>query len=164
MRSEILGDIKITPSEVKNFYKKTPIDSLPLIDGQVEYYQILKFPPYSEDAILEVRERLLNLRERILNGEKFSKLAALYSEGPSAPMGGEIGFMAKAELDRLVALAKKEFKKKPDVPTEEDTAEARRKRVEELRRRKGRGASILTGGSGLTSEASLGRTSLLGAS
>lgn len=53
---------------------------------------------------------------------------------------------------------------KPKVPKQEDTAEAQRKREEELKRRKGRGASILTGGAGLTNEPSLGRTSLLGAS
>ena len=105
MRSEIVGEIKITPSEIKNFYKSIPPDSLPLINGQVEFYQILKYPPYSEEAIIEVREKLLSLRERILNGERFSKLAALYSEGPSAPMGGELGFMSKAELDPEYAKA-----------------------------------------------------------
>ena len=99
MRGEILGDIKITPSEVKKFYKELPKDSIPLVEGQIEYYQIVKYPPYSEEAILEVREKLLNLRERILNGEKFSKLAALYSEGPSASTGGDIGFSSKGELD-----------------------------------------------------------------
>ena len=99
MRSEILGDIKITPSEVKSFYRGIPKDSLPLIEGQIEYYQIVKYPPYSEDAILEVRENLLKLRERILNGEKFSKLAALYSEDGSARTGGEIGYMTRGGLD-----------------------------------------------------------------
>lgn len=54
--------------------------------------------------------------------------------------------------------------KKPKVPTEKDTAEAKRKREEELRMRKGRGASILTGGAGITNQPTLGKSSLLGAS
>jgi len=97
MRSNIIGDIKITPSEVKSFYKDIPNDSLPLIEGQVEYFQILLYPPFNEEAEMEVRNKLLELRERILNGERFSKLAALYSEGPSATKGGDIGFISKSD-------------------------------------------------------------------
>ena len=53
--------------------------------------------------------------------------------------------------------------KAPKPPTEKDTAEARRRRIEEMRRRRGRAASIVTGGAGLTNEPALGRPSLLGA-
>ena len=67
------------------------------------------------------------------------------------------------EIMMLAAAGKKQLSKKPDYPTEEDTAEARRKREEELRKRHGRGTSIVTGGAGLTTEPSLGRPSLLGA-
>jgi peptidyl-prolyl cis-trans isomerase SurA len=105
MRSEIIGDVKITPSEIKKFHRSVPKDSLPLVEGQLEYYQIVKYPPFSEDAILEMREKLLSFRERILNGERFAKLAALYSEGPSAPKGGDIGFMSRSELDPAYAKA-----------------------------------------------------------
>jgi peptidyl-prolyl cis-trans isomerase SurA len=48
---------------------------------------------------------LLDLRRRILDGEKFTTLAVLYSEGPSASKGGEIGFMGKGELDAEYAKA-----------------------------------------------------------
>jgi hypothetical protein len=51
----------------------------------------------------------------------------------------------------------------PKVPDEsKEIAEARRKRMEEMRRRQGRGASLLSGGGGLVSQPTLGRTSLLG--
>jgi len=63
----------------------------------------------------------------------------------------------------LGLFAKKQMKKAPELPTEEDTMEARRKRQEELANRKGRGASLVTGGAGLTTSPSLGRPSLLGA-
>ena len=105
MKMNIIGDLRVTPSEVKNFYKSIPEDSIPLIEGQVEYYQILLNPPFNEDAELEVRQKLLDLRERILNGERFSKLAALHSEGPSAPMGGDIGFSSRTDLDPEYAKA-----------------------------------------------------------
>jgi len=44
-----------------------------------------------------VREKLLSLRERIMNGEKFSTLARIYSEDPgSARRGGELGMASKS--------------------------------------------------------------------
>jgi peptidyl-prolyl cis-trans isomerase SurA len=77
MQRNIAGEITVTPSEVKKFYKRAPKDSLPLINSQIEIRQIVKIPPFSEEAKLEVREKLLNLRKRIISGEKFSTLAVL---------------------------------------------------------------------------------------
>ncbi len=99
MRREITKYNSVTPSEVKSFYKSLPVDSIPYINAQVEIDQIVLYPPSSEQAILNVRERLLNLRQRIIDGENFSTLAVLYSEGPSAPKGGDIGWSNKGDLD-----------------------------------------------------------------
>lgn len=99
MQRNIAGEITITPSEVKKFYNRAPKDSLPLINLQIEICQIVKIPPFSEEAKLEVREKLLNFRKRIINGESFSTLAVLYSEDKgTAIKGGELGFMNKADL------------------------------------------------------------------
>ncbi|MBN1597668.1 MAG: peptidylprolyl isomerase [Bacteroidales bacterium] len=99
MRREITSTLSVTPTEVRNFFKSLPEDSIPYIDAQVKINQIVVYPKSSEQAILDVRERLLNLRERIMNGEKFSTLAVLYSEGPSAARGGDIGWVSKADVD-----------------------------------------------------------------
>jgi len=61
----------------------------------------------------------------------------------------------------MEVLSKKEDR--PKLKTDEESAEAKRKREEELRTRQGRGASMVSGGAGLTGEPTLGRTSLLGA-
>ncbi len=99
MQRNIAGEITVTPSEVKKFYKRAPKDSLPLINSQIEIRQIVKIPPFSEEAKLEVREKLLNLRKRIINGERFLTLAVLYSEDKgTAIKGGELGFTNKADL------------------------------------------------------------------
>ncbi len=105
MQRNITENIKITPSEVKKYYNSIPTDSIPFIDAQVEYQQIVRYPPLSEDAVFEVKEKLLDLRKRILEGDSFETLAILYSEDPSAAEGGEIGFMAKGELDSEYAKA-----------------------------------------------------------
>ncbi len=104
MRQKIVDKVKITPSEVKSYYKKIPADSLPEIPLQYELQQIMIFPPAAEKAKLEAKERLLNIRNRILNGERFSTLAALYSEDrASAIKGGELGFRSREELVKAFA-------------------------------------------------------------
>ena len=46
---------------------------------------------------MAVKEKLLSIRERIINGEKFSTLARIYSEDPgSARKGGELGMASKS--------------------------------------------------------------------
>jgi peptidyl-prolyl cis-trans isomerase SurA len=101
MQTEITGNTKITPSEVEEYYKSLPTDSIPLVNSQIEYKQILVYPPFPEKSIFEVKQKLLDLRKRILDGEKFSTLAVLYSsEDPgSSRTGGEVGYMSKGELD-----------------------------------------------------------------
>ncbi|MDR1056256.1 MAG: peptidylprolyl isomerase [Prevotellaceae bacterium] len=91
MMQEITGKLTATPSEVENFYKKIPADSLPLIPDQYVIYQIVK-KPNSSAASLAAKQQLLELRKRILAGERFQSLATLYSEDPgSARRGGEVG-------------------------------------------------------------------------
>jgi peptidyl-prolyl cis-trans isomerase SurA len=70
------------------------------------------YPKSSEQAIIDVREKLLAIRERIMKGESFATLAVIYSEDPgSAVKGGDIGWMAKAEVDPEYAKAAFALKK-----------------------------------------------------
>ncbi len=99
VQQKIIQDVTVTPSEIKDYYKSIPKDSLPVIKTQYEIQQIVKNPPISIEEKLRVKERLLDLRKRILNGENFSTLAILYSEDPgSAAKGGELGFYGRGQL------------------------------------------------------------------
>ena len=111
MRNTITTDVTITPSEVRQFFNRLPEDSIPYIDAKIEINQIVLYPPYSEEATLEVRQRLLDLRKRITAGENFATLAVLYSEHPTAPKGGEMGFMGRGEMDPDYAKAAFSLKK-----------------------------------------------------
>jgi len=100
MRQNITEGLSVTSSEVRAYFKSIPPDSLPYINAEVEYNQILMYPRSNEKAIIDVREKLLSIRERIMNGESFATLAVVYSEDPqSAVKGGDIGWMAKNELE-----------------------------------------------------------------
>ncbi len=99
MQQKIIEDVKMTPREVRAYYHSLPKDSIPEIPEQYEIQQILINPPYSEEAKVAARQKLLELRKRILEGESFKTLAILYSEDPgSARNGGELGYQGKAQL------------------------------------------------------------------
>lgn len=99
MQSKLTDDIKITPSEVRAFFKNIPADSLPYINTEFELQQIVLVPKISDEEKLLIREKLNEFRERVINGDKFSTLAVLYSEDPgSAKKGGELGFVSRTDL------------------------------------------------------------------
>lgn len=115
MEEEITGDIKITPSEVKAFYNKQDKDSLPLINSQIELYQIGIYPPYTEKAIFDLKEKMLDMRRQIIEGKSFASLAVLYSEDGSAMRGGELGFTQKGSWDPEFAKAAFALKERGEV-------------------------------------------------
>lgn len=103
VQSSIVEGVSTTPSDVKSFYRSLNSDSIPYINTQVELAQMIAYPSYSDEAIFLVKERLLELRKRVGEGEDFGTLAILYSEGPSASRRGELGFMMRSELDKAYA-------------------------------------------------------------
>ncbi len=92
MRREVVGDVTISPGEVESFFKSMKPEDIPMIGEQYSYAQITKLPFSKDEANRRVRERLLEMRERVVKGEtKFSVLAQMYSVDPgSAFRGGEM--------------------------------------------------------------------------
>ena len=87
---------ELTPYNVKEFLDSTAVEDLPMVPIKYQLSQICIYPD-REAANMAVREKLLSLRERIINGERFSTLARLYSEDPgSARKGGELGMASKS--------------------------------------------------------------------
>ncbi len=88
MQQKVTGDVKLTPSEVRNFFSTLNVDSFPLINSELEIGHIVKKPPISDEAKKEVREQLEKYRQRVLKGESMSVIAALYSEDPGSAKNG----------------------------------------------------------------------------
>lgn len=105
MRDQITSDIKVTPAEVRRFFKDVPEDSLPLIPTQVEVQVLILQPRIAQEEIDRIKELLRGYAERVSTGStSFATLARLYSEDPgSARQGGELPFMGKSELDPAFA-------------------------------------------------------------
>ena len=97
MQQNIAGGIpELTPYDVQKFIEKTDSADLPVVPIKYQLSQICVYPD-REAAKMAVKERLLGIRERIINGEKFSTLARIYSQDPgSARKGGELGMASKS--------------------------------------------------------------------
>ncbi|MFA6404019.1 MAG: peptidylprolyl isomerase [Salinivirgaceae bacterium] len=99
MQQKITADLKVTPQEVKAFFKNIPQDSLPTINIEFELEQISVSPKIEEMEILRIKDKLREYKERITQGESFATLAVFYSEDPgSATRGGELGFVSRGDL------------------------------------------------------------------
>jgi peptidyl-prolyl cis-trans isomerase SurA len=99
VQQTITKDVKITPSEVRAFFKQIPTDSLPFLNSEFQLSQIVIMPPINKDEKERVKDKLTGLRDRILKGESFATLAILYSEDPgSAKNGGELGLHGRGEM------------------------------------------------------------------
>ncbi|MBR6886352.1 MAG: peptidylprolyl isomerase [Bacteroidales bacterium] len=89
---------EVTPYDVKLYMDTTAKANLPVVPQKYQLSQICIYPD-REAAAVAVREKLLSLRQRIMNGEKFSTLARIYSEDPgSARRGGELGMASKSNF------------------------------------------------------------------
>jgi len=88
VRYDITSDVRITPSEIRMYFDTFPLDSLPMVNEEVEVAQILKLPPPSETAITETKKKLEKLKKRVSKGESFGTLAILYSEDPGSSRNG----------------------------------------------------------------------------
>jgi len=86
----------LTPSDVEKYYKDSQEEDLPIVSTQYRIKQIVLYPT-KDEAVMAVKEKLLSIRERVLNGAKFSTLARLYSQDPGSAMkGGELGMYSKS--------------------------------------------------------------------
>lgn len=100
MQKELMSNIKVTPAEVRRYFKNLPSDSIPYIPTQVEVQILTIEPKIPLEEIDRVKGRLREFTERINSGEtSFSTLARLYSEDKGSAMyGGEMDFMGKGQF------------------------------------------------------------------
>ena len=99
MQSELTSDLKVTPAEVKKFFKQIPRDSLPYFSTEVSISQIVKEPEAGKKQKDKVRNLLLDIRNQLESGISFEVLAKKYSQDPgSAANGGQLGFYNRGEL------------------------------------------------------------------
>lgn len=89
MQREITQKITVTPKEIEAFFSKIPSDSVPLINAQLSFQQIVIFPTVTKEDKDLARKKLEDILAGVKAGRNFESEAKKHSEDPgSAQKGG----------------------------------------------------------------------------
>jgi peptidyl-prolyl cis-trans isomerase SurA len=89
MRNKIVENIKITPTEVKNYYELIPKDSLRFYETELEIGEIVIYPKAGREMEEYAQDELKDFKRQVESGEKkFETLASLYTEDPGSKQTG----------------------------------------------------------------------------
>lgn len=105
MREKLVADVKVSPADVRNYFKGLPEDSLPFVPTEVEVQIVTNSPRIPIEDINKVKDELRDYTKRVTDGSSsFGALARLYSEDPvSARQGGEMDYIGRGHLDPAFA-------------------------------------------------------------
>ena len=100
MQQHLVGEVKLTPSEVRRYFRNISPDSLPMVPTTVEVQIITLEPKIPFEETDAIKARLRSFTDMVHNGERdFATLAIAYSEDPGTAMrGGDMDFMSKGSL------------------------------------------------------------------
>ena len=82
MRDKILEDIKVIPSEVREYFNSIPKDSLPYFNTEFEITQLVIKSKVSPEQKQAAYNKISEIKKRLDEGEDFELLATLYSDDP----------------------------------------------------------------------------------
>jgi peptidyl-prolyl cis-trans isomerase SurA len=89
MRNKIVDDVKITPTEVKNYFETIPKDSLPFYESELEVGEIVIYPKASRELENYAIDQLKEYKQQVESGGKdFKTLASLYTDDPGSKESG----------------------------------------------------------------------------
>lgn len=105
MQEKLVEDIKVSPADVRSYFKNVPEDSIPFVPTVVEVQIVTQTPRVEQEEINRVKDVLREYTDRVNRGETtFATLARLYSEDPgSARQGGELDYSGRGMLDPAFA-------------------------------------------------------------
>lgn len=99
MQGQIAGDVRISPAEVRQFFRGIPEDSLPYFDAEVQLSQLVLIPEPTAEQRAYARERAEEIRQRVLDGEELGFLAGIYSDDPgSKEQQGDLGCVGRGQF------------------------------------------------------------------
>ncbi len=91
MEHTITSKVTVTPREVQEFYTKIPKDSIPLINSQLSFQQIVHYPSVTKEDKKQAYDKISEVRKAVMGGKSFDTQARIHSMDPgSASIGGKI--------------------------------------------------------------------------
>jgi peptidyl-prolyl cis-trans isomerase SurA len=100
MKAKVLADVTVTPSEVREFFKNIPKDSLPYFNQEVEISEIVLKAKASDLQKKLAKDKLEDIRNQIVSGKVlFEDLAKKFSQDPgSGREGGDLGWTKRGKF------------------------------------------------------------------
>ncbi len=96
MRGQVVSEIDVTPSEVRNYFDEIPKDSLPFFNTEFELSQIVVTAKVSEEMRMVAKQKAEDIRARIMEGESFDVFCNLYTEDEASKSTNcELGFVPR---------------------------------------------------------------------
>ena len=68
MQEKLVGEVKVSPAEVREYFKKLPTDSIPMIPTNVEVQILTQTPRIEAEEVSRIKDQLRNYTERVTNG------------------------------------------------------------------------------------------------
>lgn len=88
MTDKIIGEVQITPEEVRTFFNQIPKEELPVFGAELEVAQIVVFPKISEAEKKRAIDRLREIKSEIEEGASFFGKAVLYTDDKASSSTG----------------------------------------------------------------------------
>lgn len=101
IQQEKLMSIRITPSEVREWFAQFPVDSLPVIPESVRLSHIVRHPVITQEGRDEANEIISTIRDSVVSGtSSLEDMARRFSDDPGSASSG--GLYEETRLADLV--------------------------------------------------------------
>ena len=69
MQEKLVSDVKVSPAEVREYFKKLPVDSIPMIPTTVEVEILTQTPKVEPEEVNRIKNLLRDYTDRVTKGE-----------------------------------------------------------------------------------------------
>jgi peptidyl-prolyl cis-trans isomerase C len=98
IEDEIVPKVTVSESEIRAFYDNNP-ETFKQPERVKASHILIKVDPKADSAQkAEAKKKIDMVQAKLQKGEDFGALAKKYSEGPSAPKGGDLGYFSRGQM------------------------------------------------------------------
>ncbi len=91
------NSITISEKNINKYYEENKKEKYLIPEKRVIQYKVWTVKPSKEDTTLVMND-IENIKLRYSEGEKFKDLARIFSQGPSANQGGDLGYIERGQM------------------------------------------------------------------
>jgi peptidyl-prolyl cis-trans isomerase C len=95
---EVTEKIMVSDEETRSFYDKNPQLFQQPEQVKARHILIKVEADAPDDQKAEARRKIEAVQQKVKKGEDFATLAKTYSEGPSGPRGGDLGYFRRGQM------------------------------------------------------------------